>query len=266
MKHFFDLDSLSIYGDKKDIDRNPALAALVGHRSGDANTINLDVLRADTAIHAIKTHDLPSDYMSDSDFFLHVIRDGRDSVLSYYHYLRDVAEKPDTELSGVIAGAPGHGLWGEHTLRWHRCHFRNLLRVRFEDQKQQPEVFAAQISEWIGKPANANPFPKIEQFREAAPGFVRAGARNGWAEEFTPMQIELFAQYNKVAMRLAGYWESEPSEPELDAYAAFCSHIMDINLRKRAFRKFVSRRNRIYRAKVRWAKFGNRLAARLGLR
>ncbi len=220
-KHYFDLNSLSIYGDSSDIAANPELSKLVGHKNGDIETVNLDILRAGKEPAIIKTHDGPNSLMSGDDILVHIIRDGRDAVLSYFHYSRDIAGRPDVTLSEVIAGRVKFGLWGYHTTRWLLHEKNRVFRFHFEDIVKDKSGFAHEISKVVKRSPSSTPFPEITKFKAAAPSFVRSGEVGGWKNEFSNLHVSLFQHYNGTAMNLAGYGGDKPTTEQANAYMTF---------------------------------------------
>lgn len=237
--HYFGLGSLSIHGDLTDIGSNPELGALVGHIEGNHRTIDLDKLRADEKPHLIKTHDLPNEMMQDNDTYIHIVRDGRDSALSYLRYLRRIARHTDVTLSDVVSGRVMFGTWGQHCVRWGQSNPTTYRRFRFEDIITDIPGFAQQLSEVLGIPANTEPFPDIAKFQKAGPGFIGAGKAGNWQTEFSEHEVALFDFHNNCAMRYMGYDSPEPSTDELNAFLAAGSDLVDVRERAESSRKAV---------------------------
>ncbi len=223
--HYFGLGSISIHGDHGDIGANPELGELVGHIEGDRNTIDLEALRADDKPHLIKTHDCPDKTMSDEDTYVHIVRDGRDSALSYHRYLRKIVGKTEVSLSDVISGRVSFGSWGRHSVRWAQTAPKKYKRFRFEEIVKDIPGFAHQLSEVLDMQANSEPFPDIEKFQQAGPGFIGTGKTGNWRQELSDHESALFHLYNGCAMRMMGYDGPEPDVNELNAYLAFWSDL-----------------------------------------
>ena len=226
-KHYFNLRSLSVYGDKGDIGSNDELGELVGHENGSKETIDIEAFRSDRDIHLIKTHECPNQDMSSEDTYIHIIRDGRDAIVSYFHYLREIASQNDAYLSNVtmqevISGQVPFGSWGNHTMKWHEFRAPKMFRYHFEEFRNHVPEFAATLSGMIGRQASSKPFPDIETFKRAAPKFVRSGKIGGWRDEFSEADRNLFDMFNGFAMRQAGYDGNELNEHEFEAYSTFC--------------------------------------------
>ncbi len=227
--HYFNLGSLSIHGDRADIASNPELGKLVGHIDGDANSIDLEALRRDEKPYLIKTHNVPDEMTQAEDTYVHIVRDGRDSSLSYLKYNHNVAKRAHVTLSDVVSGRVAFGSWGRHTLSWAQANPEKYKLFKFEEIVADIPGFAQQLSELMGLPANTEPFPDIEKFQTAArSGFVGAGRTGNWQKEFSDVEAALFDLYNGPAMRLMGYGEPEPSPAELNAYSAFCTDIQSM--------------------------------------
>jgi hypothetical protein len=267
--HFFGLGSFSIHGDKSDIGSNPQLSKLVGHIKGDRNNIDLALQRAKKEPVLIKSHEGPNSAMSSEDKYIHIVRDGRDSTLSYYYYLRDIAGLTEIALEDVIAGRVSFGAWGRHTSRWCQAAGNNLVRFRFEDIVKDISGFANELAPLIGLPLNSEPFPGIEEFKSAAPNFVRSGKTGGWREEFSPLQLAHFAHHNGVAMRMMGYDGPDVSQAEADAYSMFWDDVEadrnGLSLRSKLLEAH-ARLNHLERKKQKKVRRINRLRSLFGLR
>lgn len=233
LHHYFGKGSYSIYGDPGDIGANPVLGALVGHRAGNAGTLDLEELRNSSEHFCIKTHELPDGAVSDDDLVFYIVRDGRDSCVSYLRYLRDVAGLDQVSLQDVLTGRVGFGLWGNHVLRWHQANHPRLHRFKFEDITAQPEQFADRLSAILSLERSKEPFPELSTFRKAAPSFFGAGRTGTHRDIFSDEDAALFDMYNEPAMRLAGYADHPLDDDELKAYDIHCGHLSNVQQLKR---------------------------------
>jgi len=119
-----------MHGDRRDIEENEALRHLVGHVPGNRRSLNLQALRDSDDITIIKTHDVPSNYMSVEDTVFYIVRDGRDATVSLQRHARDFADQ-EVPLQDIIAGKRNFGFWGNHIVQWHDADFRRIHSFRF---------------------------------------------------------------------------------------------------------------------------------------
>ena len=228
LNHYFGKQSCSIYGDPNDIGANAELGALVGHKAGAWDGLDLDEFRSSSEHFYIKTHELPDATFSDKDLVFYIIRDGRDACVSYLRYSRKVAGHDDLPLQDVLRGAVQFGLWGNHVLRWHQAGHPRIHQFRFEDITAQPEAFADELSDILSLKRSKKPFPEFAKFQKAAPSFFGSGETGTHKTIFSDADAALFEMYNGPAMRLARYAAGGLAEDELKAYDVFCRHLGEI--------------------------------------
>jgi len=218
LHHYFSLQSCSMHGDRREIEENEALRHLVGHVPGNRRSLNLQALRDSDDITIIKTHDVPSNYMSVEDTVFYIVRDGRDATVSLQRHARDFADQ-EVPLQDIIAGKRNFGFWGNHIVQWHDADFRRIHSFRFEEITPDPEAFADQLSDILGRPRSREPFPNFEIFRQASQSFFRHGKPGTHAQQFREADAALFELYNAPAMCLSGYRPGGLSPAQLKAYA-----------------------------------------------
>jgi hypothetical protein len=78
----------------------------------------------------VKTHDPPEDNCK----AIYIVRDGRSTCVSFYHYLKDFPHL-DLKFSirDVIAGFTPFGSWGDHLDHWKPLDRPNTLFLKYED-------------------------------------------------------------------------------------------------------------------------------------
>jgi hypothetical protein len=225
LQHFFEKKSYSIHRDRLDIAATRELKDIVGHIEGDKTTLKLDELRRSKDPVFIKTHDLPCAYMSCDDVAIHIIRDGRDSAVSFIKYYHRIAKHRSKTLLDILVGDCPFGFWGEHSVAWFSSHFHNTYRFRYEDIVRAPELFADNIGDIISRKRSAAPFPSLDSFRSTNPNFCGSGQTGTFRDHFSQFEEAVFHLYSGPAMRLAGYEGSALSPEEQSGYSAFCSQI-----------------------------------------
>jgi hypothetical protein len=182
-------------------------AGLVG-RNGPERDV--DSLPADSAIHFVKTHDLP---VADGVPAIALIRDGRDAMVSYTHYFLKTEKGIDTPTRGEFEDTLEHlirdepyGGWSRNVNAWaERVGYGAM--VRYEDLIRDPICIVAKALKRFslnGGPANATA-PSFEELHAAMPWFFRRGTPGGWADEM-PVHLEkLFVDRHGATLQRFGY-------------------------------------------------------------
>ena len=175
----------------------------------------------------LKSH---SWYMNNFPRTVYIVRDGRDVLISLYHYLitrRGLGDQvlfPDF-FSGYINGYYGH-LWHENVISWLTTGKEklgdNLYIVRFEDIKRDEVKQFSKIADFVGLPVDSskikeaiemsslNKMQKLEAARLGSlesrdESFYRGGRTGEWQEYFTPFIEKKFLELSSIALKLAGY-------------------------------------------------------------
>ena len=159
---------------------------------------------------------------------IYLIRDGRDAFISYYHY--------QTTRRGVRMGAAQFSrlyhdrvfgdTWADHVHSWltigRQSIGSNLVVVKFEDLKDQPETVISQLCRFLniqadhGRIRNAVNHSSIENARQierlrqgeisdANASFYRQGTSQQWQNCEYQSEIDKFCQASRHALVLAGY-------------------------------------------------------------
>lgn len=200
----FDLPTLTIYPNENNVvatKKYPGTAIY----DGTFEDLFFHARKADEGF-VIKTHHPPLD---DSPAIV-IVRDGRSSVVSYYHYLRDV-DRVDVATSSVIRGTVGIGEWSQTLDLWNPLTRPNTLLIRYEDAVNDPERVMGLISEFLGlEPVRewVDPFAKLQQ---VDPLHYRVGGNRKNLQELTPEEEELFWQMHRPWMERLGYCDDPPS-------------------------------------------------------
>jgi hypothetical protein len=222
LHHVFGFQTYTVYSVANDATRmredTETLMRLVGQPELECN---VDVLRSDANRHFVKTHDLPSD---DSPAIV-LIRDGRDAVVSYAHFILKTEhgiEQPGSEalektLEAIIDGDLFGG-WSRNVNAWlDRGGCKSV--IRYEDLIEDPVrvVTAALGNLGIDHEMNGPVFPSFHELHAIVPWFFRRGKSGSWREGLTPRLQELFmARHGQTLVRL-GYSEATPSRHEVSA-------------------------------------------------
>src|SRR5690348_17690471 len=81
LNHLFGVSTQSVYNDPL-FEERPELSELVGHAHNDRS---LHELASSPRAYFVKTHELPN---CDTYPAIYLVRDGRDALVSYAHYIR----------------------------------------------------------------------------------------------------------------------------------------------------------------------------------
>lgn len=166
----------------------------------------LEPLRNSPAPHPVKTHHPPFD----DSAAIYILRDGRDTLVSYAHYLRarwsEIAKLSyDESLEAVIRGELGFGSWSQHVATW-RQHRGPMVILRYEDAVARPLETTTQALSKLGvdlKPTGTPPV--FAEYQQRWPHFFRKGQVGGWREEMPPRLHSLFWEIHGEEMRRCGY-------------------------------------------------------------
>ena len=183
----------------------------------------------------IKTHE---PYRKEYRRAVYLIRDFRDVVLSQYArerelglYQTEFGEYLEAYLDGRMSG---FGAWQDHLPTWldsPLAQSGNLLIIRFEEMRKNPEPSISRIVDFLGLPvdqnrvraaiannsvermrAKENAAQKLPKSTGEEGRFVRQGAVAGWRERFTDEQLKLVDQRAGKVLVRAWYPLAFPTE------------------------------------------------------
>jgi hypothetical protein len=176
---------------------------------------DLGVLHADSGMHIVKTHDLPTD----NSPAIVLIRDGRDALVSYARYALKTEqgiERPhrdlfEATLKQLIIG-DNFGGWSGNVNAWiNRIGWDNV--IRYEDLIEDPVNTATAALGAIGVKvgiSGAAP-PSFQELHATIPWFFRRGKTGSWHEEMPSDIHELFLERHGDTLLRLGYSERIPS-------------------------------------------------------
>jgi hypothetical protein len=190
----------------------------------------------------ITTHE---NYRSDYKRGVLLVRDVRDVFLSVYNSyialgMASFVSKGDIDsfLLSFLEGRVIHtGSWKRHTRSWLESPLAangNLLVVRYEDLRKNPEEKLQELLQFVGITADSRTIRRaienntLQQMRakedkakkagetsillgrrteafDEVSRFVRKGAVGGWRDKLTDAQVELFEQYAGDTLATVGY-------------------------------------------------------------
>ena len=192
LKEKFDISTCSFY-EGESFEHTPGLTAMIGH-------VRQQDLISEPPIF-MKTHESTGD----DSAAIYIIRDGRAAIVSYFHYLRDVALAP-SKLEDVITGNVWIGSWANHYRGWLPMSRPRTLMIRYEDLVERPDIALEEISNFIGLPLKATgelskSFADLHSFY---PQFFRSGSNDKAISEIEPY-ADLFWKHHGDVMDELGY-------------------------------------------------------------
>ena len=183
------------------------LDGLVGHR--DLPSGRMERLQSLPQPVFIKTHDLPG---TDDYPAVYIVRDGRDALTSFAHYLTQIQREPDSlsaVLTDLVRGQyKQFPLWSDHVQKW-KVSERRLELVKYEDLIRDPQgVVLRTLGQLRAGPPHTcapQPPPSFDELRRENPLFFRKGIVGDWATAFPPTVEQQFWKWNRRGMQIAGY-------------------------------------------------------------
>ena len=206
LNRVFGIKTYSIYDDESDIGADKKLSDVVGHEFLPAG-FNLQQARSSEQNYFIKTHDSPEHIADDKVIYL--LRDGRESTLSYRRYLMDYHAQ-SISLRDVIRGRVMFGAWGQHVSTWNPEERSNTLLLRFEELITDPNAAAELIAEYTGLKPVCGTVPSFQELHEKGPKFFRSGQKNSWKKEYSQADHYAFWLQNYEQMMRFGYRDDIP--------------------------------------------------------
>lgn len=184
-----------------------------------------DRASASTAVFPVKTHLPPRD----SQPVIYVLRDGRQSLVSYSNYHRKFFPEHPGGLMNLVLGDDYYGGWTEHHAQWFSGTRRAML-VRYEELVGATPVLLRELAEFIGhqRPVSpwSNPFEKLHQEN---PGFFRQGdIRWEGAPGWTPLVDGAFFHVHGELMRELHYTDASSLEETRRAFGPELAQFVDL--------------------------------------
>lgn len=178
----------------------------------------------------IKTHE---PYLPLYKKAIYLVRDARDVALSEFAYQKALGfAKDDFEsyLPRFLRGQVNpFGSWAAHVDSWMDAKDRglaNILLVRFDEMRSQPEDALAGMMEFLEVPVEREVIRRsiannsVEKMRDkekvnhqkasARGRFIRNGRVGGWRESLTETQAELVEEYAGSILTRVGFAKAEP--------------------------------------------------------
>jgi hypothetical protein len=158
---------------------------------------------------------------------IYMLRDPRDSLVSYYHYHKREEKNFHLQLGEFLRSEkiyPGH--WDDHVRGWvldHRELLSNIIVVRYEELRRDTSTVLSQVLDFIGISftetdiRHAIEMSSFDRMRElemkyptgpkadSSERFVRKGKVGNWIEELSKADVLFIEQRYGEIMRQEGY-------------------------------------------------------------
>lgn len=220
MNSVFGIKTYSIYNDTGDIGADEATSDIVGHAFLPKD-FDLEEARASSETYYIKTHELLGNmHLESSDKVIYLVRDGRESTLSFTKHLQNFYKKEDDDLTDVIYGNTPFGSWGDHVKQWKDV---PKLLVKFEALTDNPNSILKDISEYLNIEPLNHAIPTFEELQKVNPKFFRSGKKDSWKEKYSESQHLAFWLRNVDEMKSMGYLDNMPKEVNEDSFQTYVS-------------------------------------------
>jgi hypothetical protein len=156
---------------------------------------------------------------------VYLVRDGRDAMMSYYHFLNNLRGRRH-DLSRIVrdGDALDYGRWHEHVERWISNPFTaDMIVIKYEDLRSRPDAELKRFCRFAGLDCPDAVVDDVVrkaafesmQTREKKQGmegwdsskglFVRRGKVGGFRDEMPPDVLEAFNAQAAPTLRNFGY-------------------------------------------------------------
>ncbi|KKN83506.1 hypothetical protein LCGC14_0297440 [marine sediment metagenome] len=153
-----------------------------------------------------KTHKPPSDDKP----AIFIVRDGRDAIVSFYHYIHTVTHHP-ASMRQVICdpaptGTPSPGNWSDFFHAWQPLTRDDRILVKYEEMLEEPDTVIDRVAIAFNlKPQRrfVNNFPALQS--RITHGVFRTGKNGGWQGRLVGTDLKLFWEVHGDVMEQLGY-------------------------------------------------------------
>lgn len=169
-------------------------------------------------VRGVKTHGLPA---NSTDPAVYVVRDGRDTLVSYAHYALTFAyncpkdqmttERVRRTIADLINETrSAYGTWSKNVDTWTAR--PNTVVIKFEELVTTPGPVVDRVAAKLGwgLPVINEHIPSFEELNAVGKRFFRKGTSGTWDEVFTPDLHQLFWKNNGATMTRMGYRKEAP--------------------------------------------------------
>jgi hypothetical protein len=158
---------------------------------------------------------------------IYLLRDGRDAMVSYYHFTKALEHKPNLDFLELVRSVPGRfpGSWNDHVEQWLKNPYQAQIQiVRYEELLAKPVETLKTCCDYFGierdtpfleRVVKQAEFSKMKT-REAKMGwankqwpaeeaFIRRGIAGSFKDEMPPEVLQEFLRQAGDTMRKVGY-------------------------------------------------------------
>ncbi len=196
LKEAFEIDSLSLYDEAYQDE-----SGIVCCRTEQEARNFADAAAKSDEAYFIKTHEPPND----ASKAIYVVRDGRSSIISYYHYLRDLNGDQAITIEDVVIGACNFGSWSDHIASWDPVRRPDTLLLRYSDLVARTDGVIEAISAFIERPVKKKANISFDELRLNDAKFYRSGDDAKNISELTGWRLDLFWGLHSAFMADLGY-------------------------------------------------------------
>ncbi len=176
------------------------------------NDLSIEEMEETDELYFLKTHNLQQ--LGGAPAF-YLLRDARDSLISYAHYVKDVLDNDNsagdlhTVLRNLILEKRSpYGRWSDNADHW--TNRANTAVIRFEDLIASPRQQVISAVEALGlnlPPPSDTGIEAFAKLHSTAPLIFRSGNPGGWRDEFPAELLDLFYNEQGDALRRHGYMD-----------------------------------------------------------
>lgn len=191
---------------------------------------DVDALLADSGMHFVKTHDLARE---DNCPAIVLVRDGRDAVVSYAHFVLKTEQGVDrpgkdlfeATLREIITG-DAFGGWSANVNGW-IDRVGPGRAIHYEDLLKDPTNIAVAALRRLGFNGKIDGavIPSFQELQASIPWFFRKGTSGYWHKEMPRHLQDLFLERHGDTLRRLGYAEQMtlvPRTTTVDFASAGC--------------------------------------------
>lgn len=172
------------------------------------------IYRGESNAPFVKTHNLADRHEMDPGVY--IVRDGRDSLVSYAHWVRWHGRVPpewsyEESLRMLIERKrPPTGSWSSNVRSW-RTRKAPTALVHYENLIEDSPVAVRRAVESLGValPEPQARMPTFEEMHRRRPDIARRGKVGAWEDEMPPELHELFWELHGEEMRAMGYPQAD---------------------------------------------------------
>lgn len=224
LHRFFGLKTWSLHGDGIEPDNPASLPGIVGFEPHEPlSRARLSEMENSDELFLVKTHNLPP---MDSAFpTIHIVRDGRSVLTSYWHY-RNRSGDVGSRLEEVVAGQVQFGPWSTHVAAWLDARISNRLVVRYDDLCSDPGLSMRSVADFLHLRPSEAYLPEFAELHAIAPHHFRSGTDDRNVAELEERCPALFNVLHGAVQRRLGYPLAAGGAPTATALLAELNHLL----------------------------------------